>query len=218
MGAADHLKTYTAAELERFARQHLQELKKLRRFSIPVDIEAIVENLGIEIEVKRGLKEHHNIWGMIAIDLDTTGLVILVDDKLLDLDHLRKIYRMTVAEEFAHSFLHKNAIENVRSIEDFEAFQNHPEWHKHDRNAKRMAAALLMPAEYVLNDCRKLYKQMIEIVGYGDPESIKKYIANELAEKYEVSVHAMKIRLSEWPIKVTEKIGQAIQDKLDFLE
>lgn len=218
MGAADYLQTYTAVELERFARQQLQELKKLRHFSIPVDIEAIVENLGIEIEVKRGLKEHHNTWGMIAIDLDTNGLVILVDDKLLDLDHLRRIYRMTVAEEFAHSLLHKNAIENIRSIEDFTALQNHPEWHKHDRNAKRLAAALLMPVEYVLNDSRGLYKQMVEIAGYGAPEIVKKYIANELAEKYEVSVRAMKIRLSEWPIRVMEKIDQAVRDGLDFLD
>ena len=218
MGAADYLETYTAAELERFARQQLQGLKKLRHFSIPVDIEAIVENLGIEIEVKRGLKEHHNIWGMIAVDLDTNGLVILVDDKLLDLDHLRKIYRMTVAEEFAHSLLHKNAIENVRSVEDFTALQNHPEWHKHDRNAKRLAAALLMPAEYVLNDSRRLYKQMVEIAGYGSPEIIKKYIANELAEKYEVSVQAMKYRLTEWPVNVDGKVDLAMRDKLDFLD
>jgi Zn-dependent peptidase ImmA (M78 family) len=125
---------------------------------------------------------------------------------------------MTVAEEFAHSFLHKNAIENVRSIEDFEAFQNHPDWHKHDRNAKRMAAALLMPAPDVLNDCRGLYTQMIEIAGYGDPESIKKYIASTLAEKYEVSVQTMRIRLNEWPVKITEKIDQAMRDGLDFLD
>jgi len=218
MGAGDYLQTYTAEELERFAQQQLKDLEKLRHFSIPVDIEAIVENLGIEIEVKRGLKEGHHIWGMIAVDLDTTGLIIFVDDKLLDLDHLRKIYRMTVAEEFAHSLLHGNAIKEIKTVEDFKALQNHSDWHKHDRNAKRLAAALLMPVECVLADSRDLYKQMVEIADYGDPESIKKYMANVLAEKYDVSVYAMKIRLSEWPIKVTDKIDRAMKDGLNFLD
>ena len=83
MGAADYLNTYTVTELECLARQQLHDLKERRHFSIPVDIEEIVENLGIEIEVRRGLKDNHHIWGMVAVDLDTNGLVILVDDKLL---------------------------------------------------------------------------------------------------------------------------------------
>lgn len=216
MGAADFLRTYSVSEIEKFALIQLQILKQLGHFSIPVDIEAIVENSGIEIDVMRGLKAHHNIWGMIAVDLDTAGLIILVDDKLLDLDSLAKIYRMTVAEEFAHSLLHEKAIKNIRSIKDFRALHNHPDWHKHDRNAKRLAAALLMPSENILNDSRALYKELVAITGYDSSEAIKKYLANILAEKYEVSLYAMKIRLSEWPIKVTEKIDQALQNKLDF--
>ena len=53
MAAADYLRTYTAQELERFAQQQLQELKRLGHFAIPVDIEAIVEKLNIEIDVQR---------------------------------------------------------------------------------------------------------------------------------------------------------------------
>jgi hypothetical protein len=45
----------------------------------------------------------------------------------------------------------------MRSIEDFEVFQNHPEWHKHDRNAKRLAAVLLLPSETILDDSRELH-------------------------------------------------------------
>jgi len=216
MGAADYLQTYTAADLERSAQQQLQELKKLGHFAIPVDIEAIVEKLDIEIDVKRGLKEIYHIWGMIAVDLDTDSLVILVDDTLLD-NH-RNLYRMTVAEEFAHSLLHKNAIKEIKTIEDFKSLHNHSNWHKHERNAKRLAAAILMPSQNILNDSRKLYTQMITVAGYNNPEAIKKHITSFLADRYEVSIVAMRIRLNEWPIKVMDKIEDAMKDRLDFLE
>lgn len=216
MNPANYLQTYSVKQLERIARE---QLKKLRDLTIPVDIETIVEDFHkIDIDVKRGLKEHHHLWGMVGTDLDTGDIVIVVDDQLLDLDHLYKIYRMTIAEELAHVLLHRGAIKKVKNIEDFKALQSHSDWDKHDRNAKRLAAALLMPAENVLNDSRELYKQMVGIAGYDKPEVIKKCIANKLAEDYEVSVYAMKLRLGEWPIRVTEKIDQAMQDKLDFLE
>jgi len=219
MKADSHLRTYSAAELERLASQQLQELKKLGHSTIPIDIETIVEKLcGIEIEVQRGLKEQHNVWGFVSVDQDTDEFVIVVDDQLLDLAHLSKIYRMTIAEELAHICLHDKAIRNVRTPEDFQTLHNHPDWHDHDRNAKRLAAALLMPAESILKDSRKLYKDMVGIAGYDDPKAVKKYMANELAGKYRVSVTPMKYRLTEWPINVNDKVDLAMREKLDFLD
>ena len=219
MDADSHLRTYSAAELERLASQQLQELKKLGHFTTPIDIETIVEKLyGIEIEVQRGLKEQYSIWGFVGVDQDTNEFVIVVDDQLLDLAHLSKIYRMTIAEEFAHICLHGKAIRNVKTPEDFRTLHNHQDWHDHDRNAKRLAAALLIPAENVLKDSRKLYKQMVGIAGYGNPQAIKKHLANELAEKYRVSVAAMKYRLTEWPVNVDDKVDSAMREKLDFLD
>lgn len=211
-----YLQTYDVRRLEKIA---WEQLKNLPHISIPVDIETIIEKFHkIEIDIKRGLKEHHHIWGVVGRNLDTGALVILVDDQLSDFDHLYKIYRMTIAEEFAHILLHKDAIEKVQSIKDFKALQNHSDWGKHDRNAKSLAAALLMPWENVLNDSRMLYKEFVTVAGYGDPKAIKKYMVNKLAETYEVSPSTMEYRLGEWPIKVIEKIDQAMQDKLDFLE
>ncbi len=219
MGADSHLQTYGAAESERLASQQLQELKKLGHFTIPIDIETIAEKLcGIEIEVQRGLKEQNSLWGFVGVDQDTDEFVIVVDDQLLDLAHLSKIYRMTVAEEFAHICLHGEAIRNVRTLKDFRTLHNHPGWHDHDRNAKRLAAALLMPAGSILRDSRKLYKQMVDIAGYGNPQAIKKHMANELAEKYRVSVAAMKYRLTEWPVNVDNRVDSAMREKLDFLD
>ena len=217
MNPADYLRTYTIEELERIA---YEEIKKLDdKLTIPVDIEEIVENFhDIEIDVHRGLKDNNHTWGMVVRDLDRDKFVILVDDALLDSDHLRKIYRMTIAEEFAHILLHCEAMKKVENIEDFKTLHNHGNWHKHERNAKWLAASILMPYEHILNNSRELYKQIITKVGFANSEAVKKYLANILAEKYEVSVSPMKYRLENWPIEITKKIDEAMKNKLDFLE
>ena len=219
MGAAEHLRTYSVGELEKIAAQELQKLREIRHFSIPIDIETIVEKFHeVVIDVHRGLKENHHLWGIVGRDLDTDKITILIDDQLLDLNYHLKLYRMTIAEEFGHVLLHREAIEKVKSAEDFKALQNHGDWDKHDRNAKRLAAALLMPAKNILDDSRILYEQMVSLVGYNNPEAIKKQIAHKLSEKYEVSVASMRFRLNEWPINVIDKIDNAMRDSLDFLD
>lgn len=83
MGPARHLKTYNIKQLERIA---WEQLKRLQWLTIPVDIERIVEETPkIVIDVKRELKETHHIWGMVAVNIDNKNLVILVDEKLMDL-------------------------------------------------------------------------------------------------------------------------------------
>ncbi len=47
---------------------------------------------------------------------------------------------------------------------------------------------------------------------------VQKYIRNLLADKYDVSVSAMNYRLENWPVNVVDKINQAMQEKLDFLD
>jgi hypothetical protein len=59
---------------------------------------------------------------------------------------------------------------------------------------------------------------MITIAGYNNPAVIKKYIANDLAKRYEVSPPAMKFRLEKWPVEVIGKIDRAMKDGLNFLD
>jgi Zn-dependent peptidase ImmA (M78 family) len=75
-----------------------------------------------------------------------------------------------------------------------------------------------MPSESLLHDSRELYSQMVTVAGYNNPEVIKKYIANDLAKRYEVSAQAMKFRLEKWPVEVMDKIDRAMKDGLDFLD
>jgi len=155
---------------------------------------------------------------MVLKDLDTNKFIIMVDDTLLDMDHYEKIYRMTIAEEFAHILLHKEAIEKVSNLDDFKVLQNHGNWHKHERNAKWLAASILMPFENIMIDCRNYYKEMVCIAGFANPEAIKKFMVNKLAEKYEVSTSAMKYRLDNWPVGVWKKVDEAMKYNLEFLE
>ena len=217
MNPADYLSTYTIQELEQIA---YTEIKKLGdKLTIPIDIEEIVENFhDIEIDVRRGLKDKYPVWGMVVRDLDKDKFVILVDDILLDSDHLRKIYRMTIAEEFAHVLLHQDAMAKIKTIEDSKALKNHGNWSKHESNAKWLAASILIPYEHILNNSRGLYKKMITTAGFGNSEAVKKYMVNVLAEKYEVSVSPMRYRLKNWPIEITKKIDEAMKNRLDFLE
>ena len=75
-----------------------------------------------------------------------------------------------------------------------------------------------MPSESTLNDSRELYRQMVTVAGYNNPGVIKKYIANDLAKRYEVSPQTMKIRLENWPVEVIGKIDRAMKDGLNFLD
>lgn len=217
MNPAEWLRTYQIAELERIA---YAELKRLgASLTIPVDIDQIVENFhDVDIDVRRGLKSNYHTWGMVARDLDKDKLIIFIDDTLLDSDYLRNIYRMTVAEEFAHVLLHREAIEKVENIEDFKALHNHGNRYKYERNAKWLAAAILIPCEHILLDSRTLYKQMVCATGFGNPEAIKKKLAGVMAARYEVSVSAMTYRMSNWPVDVWKKVDVAMKDHLEFLE
>lgn len=215
MDPVSHLRTYTLTELEQIAANQLRPLGD--NFTIPVDIEDIVEQCGIDLDIKKGLADR-GIMGQIGTNLDTGKFIIKIDENLFEARHNQRICRMTIAEEFAHFLLHRKSIENVKTYEDVIALKNHLHWHKYERNAKWLAAALLMPAGHVLNDSRELYKQLVSSAGFGNPTAVKKYIRNLLADKYDVSVSAMNYRLEKWPINVMEKIDQAMWDKLDFLD
>jgi len=218
---ADLLREYTVAELEHIADKYHSGIGG--KFEIPVDIDLLLENTSsVDLDIWPGLAANHNLLGMSGINPDTNVIYIYIDDKLADTSASMRRYRMTVAEEFAHILIHRPAIEAVKTAEDFKLIQNHPKWYIYERNAKRLAAALLMPAPYLLKDAPELYSEIItrlpEPYKFSNPEAIKNKITGLLADKYLVSVESMRYRLKEWPIDVLDKIDQAIKNQFDFLE
>ena len=218
---ADLLREYTVVELEQIADKFHGRLGE--KFGIPVDIDLLLENTeGVDLDIWPGLAANHELLGMAGINPDTAILYVYIDDELADKSASIRRYRMTVAEELAHILIHRPAIEAVKTVIDFKLIQNHQKWHLYERNAKRLAAALLMPAPYLLKDAPELYSEIIaclpEPYRFSNPDAIKNKITGLLAERYLVSVESMRYRLKEWPINVLDKIDQAVKKQFDFLE
>lgn len=177
---------------------------------------------GVDLDIWPGLGANHKMLGMAGFNSDTEILSIYIDDQLADSSSGIRRYRMTVAEELAHTIIHRPAIEAVRTPHDFKLIQSDKRWYNYERNAKRLAAAILMPASHVLRDAGKLYNEMISALPvnmkYTNPEAVKKMITSKLANMYEVFLISMQYRLGEWPINVVSKIDEAMKNQFDFLE
>jgi Zn-dependent peptidase ImmA (M78 family) len=163
---------------------------------------------------------NHGIMGMAGINTDGT-FSIFIDDVLADNDAQQRKARMTLAEEFAHLLIHGDAIRQVKSPTDFKLIHSHPKWPIFDRNAKRLAAALLMPARTLIEDTGQWYALILsklpDHLRYSNPSAVQKTIISKLADKYDVSFSSMRYRLDEWPIRLLDKIEKAMRDRLSFL-
>jgi Zn-dependent peptidase ImmA (M78 family) len=104
----------------------------------------------------------------------------------------------------------------VTGPDDFRTLQQNRHWHEMDRNAKRFAAAILMPGEQLTNAAGTLYPKLVRVAGYGDAAAVKKHLGSLLAKQFEVSAQAMNIRLKEWPMHIADRVDQAIKDQVDY--
>ncbi len=207
--------TYEVRELEQRAEQFLAEHSE-QPLSIPVDVDLLLERLpGVDLDIWRDLRDTHRLEGMVMREPETGKLFIFIDEWLADNQPTR--YRMTVAEELAHLILHRELIGQINRPGDFRELQQHYRWHTMERNAKRLAAAVLMPAKFIVDESNLLYPRLVHTAGYDNPEAIRRTLAAALAKKFSVSTQAMTIRLKEWPMKVYERVDEALQERMDYL-
>jgi len=207
--------TYTAAQLEALAREFVHANAGSPP-EIPVDVEIMLERLpGVSLDIRPALQARFGVMGMVLRDVSTGDIVVYIDDKLADGPVAR--YRMTVAEELAHILIHRRVLDSVTQDGDFRHLQGLAQWHQMERNAKRCAAAILMPAEQVTAYARRVYPRLVKAAGFGDCSAILKYLASQLASSFEVSVSAMAIRLSEWAMRISDRVEGAVRARLDYL-
>lgn len=207
--------TYTVKQIENRAIQLLAE-QLGQELTIPVDVELILERLdGVFFDIWPGLRGNHSVEGMVCRDTQTGEICVFIDDLLADNNPNR--YRMTVAEELGHVILHRSVIEQVEQPRDFLELQRHQLWYEMDRNAKRYAAAVLMPRQQVVAYAEELYPRLVAVAGFGHVQAVQNQLVARLATRFEVSRQTMEIRLREWPVQVTGRVQAAMQDCLRFL-
>jgi len=208
---------YSVAELERRAEQLLRDAWGWPP-SIPVDIESLVEREpGVLLDILLGLQKLCGVVGIARYEQETDTMRILIDADVAD-HPAGSFYRFTVAEEFAHVLLHRDIMAQVQSLEDLLALHAWRGYHEIDRNAKRLAAALLMPTITVSREARAVYPQLVKAVGFGDPAAVEAHLAERLARLHAVSAAAMRNRLKEWPLRITQKMEGAMRERLMSLE
>ncbi len=207
----------SVAELERRAEQLLRDAWGWPP-SIPVDIESLVEREpGVLLDILPGLQTLCGVVGIARYEPDTDTMRILIDADVAD-HPAGSFYRFTVAEEFAHVLLHRDIMAQVQSVEDLLALHAWRGYHEIDRNAKRLAAAVLMPTITVSREARAAYPQLVKAVGFGDPAAVEAHLAERLARLHAVSAAAMRNRLKEWPLRITQKVERAMRERLMSLE
>jgi Zn-dependent peptidase ImmA (M78 family) len=197
---------YSVAEIERKAAEIL------RRFNVPgdyVEIEVIAEkHLSLEIISVPKIGELYETEGILW-KTGTGDYKVVIDERLMDYNPNR--YRFTVAEEAAHFILHKEFFDAATTIEEAADLQDQiANYEFADRNAKRLAAAVLMPPERLKRDAARYYSQIVALVGYGDLAAVKKKLTSVLAKQYQVSSQAMEIRLGERVVNLRDKIENAL--------
>jgi hypothetical protein len=65
---------------------------------------------------------------------------------------------------------------------------------------------------------RTLYAQLVKVAGFGDPAAILAHLEERLARLHAVSAAAMRHRLREWPLRITQKVERAMKEGLTILE
>jgi hypothetical protein len=144
----DQLPTYSVRQLEAKASQYLADSFG-QDVPIPVDIDLLVEREGIDLDEWPKLRTNHGIEGGVWRDADSGRLFIFIAEELMADETPRGYgrYRMTVAEELAHIHLHRAVIEQIDTLAKFRELQSHKQWADVERDAKRYAAALLLPGK-----------------------------------------------------------------------
>jgi len=208
--------TYTVEELERIARDFLAGQPAALQ-QPPIDVDVLLERLpGVRLDVRRGLQSRFGVMGMVTRDVSDGSILVYIDEAHADGPPAR--YRMTVAEELAHILIHRTVIDSVMGDDDFRALQQHRSWYDMERNAKRCAAAILMPARAIIERAKQAYTRLVEVAGFENPGAVMKYMASQLATPFEVSQTAMRIRLTEWPMRIKDRVEAAMRARADELE
>lgn len=162
-----------------FIEKKVEELlKHFQYINPPIDIEGIVKKLGINL---KGQMLDDKISGVLYRGRKN-DTIIIYNEK-----HHEQRQRFTIAHEIGHYFLHQNQELIVDKAVLFRSDKKSGEdINNIEVEANKFAAELLMPKFLIENDFKRA------IIKNKDVEQVIKV----LAEKYNVSLSALTIRLN----------------------
>jgi hypothetical protein len=208
---------YTVAQLEQRA-EFLLTQRCGWPPDLPVDIASLVDREpGMLLDILPGLQRVAAVAGFVRYEPHLKNLRLIIDADVAD-HPAASFYRFTVAEEFAHILLHRQVMEQVGTLEDLQSLHEWSGYEAIDWNAKRLAAALLMPTIPVAREARTLYPKLVDRFGFARPAELAAKMQERLARLHCVSVQAMRKRLKEWPRRTAQKVEQAMRDRITFLQ
>lgn len=175
---------------------------------LEVDIDLTIEkNYGFTIDVVP-MRADKGVEAWCSI----SKKFLYVDIELADNPGLERRYRMTLAEELAHSILHTKIYNGVTTYEQWETRWDEIEEGVHDRldkNAKELAGIILMPADSFFEamlDARDFYHKKSGINGDLSPvqeSHITAQVVRKLMDDFNVNDEPCRIRID----RLTERKG-----------
>jgi Zn-dependent peptidase ImmA (M78 family) len=178
-----HYQAQTDAELEQTAAAILARFPK-RRLGLAVDIEGILEDLGMDLLPRRGIRPHAE--GYLARD----PRIIVVDEKIFTYPPRA---RFTLAEEVSHLILEYELWKGGRLPVGADSHELSEQQHFFvEKDAKSLAAALLMPAA-IFAEIFNAKRRELEAAAAPEPDALRETLKHA-GEIFQVSPKAAAVR------------------------
>jgi Zn-dependent peptidase ImmA (M78 family) len=161
---------------------------------------------GVEppINIDLLVERHESVDAIIAADLEQFGvdavLVCKADTRTFDIffdeNSVRGRISFSIAHEFGHAVLHRELCLDCRTIEDVLTMRSRLVNHYTaiEADAQYFASAILMPRRCLQRDTAIVYGRLVQEHGLDGP-LIQSKVCPTLANRYQVTVPAMKIRM-----------------------
>ena len=156
--------------------------------ALPVPVEAIVERMGVDIVPTPGLQ--------LVCDVDaytTWDLQWICVEEFVYLNRPAR-YRFSLAHEVGHIELHAAIFKEHRfhTAEEWKAFVaaiDEQEYRFLEFHANEFAGHLLVPSRELLVEAEACKKRVSDVIGRSktDPDAIREFVAECLAQRFEVS-------------------------------
>jgi Zn-dependent peptidase ImmA (M78 family) len=176
--------------------------EKIFNFSIPVDIEHVIEStMGINIIPVKDLQHDCDLEGFISRDFSS----IYVDEDLYLDDRYYKRVRFTIAHEIGHLVLHRSNIDMVRFLSEadwknFRAGLNDEPLGWFETQASEFAGRLLVPLEELVDAFKQTRSELMKKhTSWADPDLDEDEIilkaSTIIAPRFDVSSEVIEKRL-----------------------